>query len=129
MTSEMAHEWGISNNDPNSIWKFNTQGMIFLLEALGYLILRHLHEETHCGRDATMDLIRPHLKSPHLQRITQQIIQACQMCAQNNLPKAILKQDVLQQEREYHIKGYACVRTSNLTLHRCLKPKETLNFC
>lgn len=90
------------------------------LEALVYLILKHLHEENHCGMDALMDLIRPHLKSPHLQRIIQTII--CQIHAQNNLPKTILKQDVLQQEREYNIKGYACVKASNLTLHRCLKP-------
>ena len=49
-----------------------------------YPILKHLHEGTHYGRDALMDLIRPHLKGPHLQRKIQKIIQPYQICTQNN---------------------------------------------
>ena len=66
------------------MWKINTHGMILLPEALVYPILRHLHEGTHYGRDALMDIIRPHLKGPYFQRAIQRITQACQICAKNN---------------------------------------------
>lgn len=42
--------------------------MILFPEALVYPILKHLHEETNYGKDVLLDLIRPHLKGPHLQR-------------------------------------------------------------
>ena len=58
--------------------------MILLPEALIYPTLKHLYKGTHYGWDALVDLIRPHLKGPHLQRTIQRIIQACQICPQNN---------------------------------------------
>ena len=72
--------WGFTDIDPNSIWKINTHGMILLHEALVYPILKHLHKGTHYGRDALMDLIRPQLKGPHLQRTIQRITQASDTC-------------------------------------------------
>ena len=81
---EWAWEWGFNNTDPNSMWKVNAHGMILLPETLVYPILNHLHEGTHCGRDAWMDFIRPHFKGPQLQRNVQRITQACQICAKNN---------------------------------------------
>ena len=49
-----------------------------------YPILKHLHEGTHYGKGALVDLIRLNLRGPHLQRIIQGIAQGCWMCAQNN---------------------------------------------
>lgn len=46
-------------------------------------ILKHLHEWTHYGNDALVDLIRHHLKGPHLHRTIQNIIQACQIGTRN----------------------------------------------
>ncbi|KAF6109588.1 hypothetical protein HJG60_010848 [Phyllostomus discolor] len=62
--------------------------MILLPEALVYPVLKHLHERTHCGRDALMDFIRLHLKGSYLQRTVHRISQACQICPQNN-PKTV----------------------------------------
>ena len=47
-------------------------------------ILKNLYEGTHYGRGALMDLIKPHLKDPHLQKTIQKIIQACQICTKTN---------------------------------------------
>ena len=57
--------------------------MILLPEALVHPILKHLYEHTHYLGNALMNLIRPHLKDSHLQRI-QKIIQACQIHAKSN---------------------------------------------
>ena len=58
--------------------------MILLPEALVHPILKHLPEKTHCRRYALVDLIRPHLKCPHLQRIIQKSIHTCRICAKTN---------------------------------------------
>ena len=84
---EWAHEWGFSNTDPNSVWKFNTRGMLLFLHSLVYATFKHLHEGTHYGRDSLMDLVRLHLKGLHFQRTIHKIIQAFQICARNN-PKS-----------------------------------------
>ena len=60
-----------SNTDSNSIGKINLHGMILFPKTLVYPILKYLQEWTHYVRDALMDLIRPHLKGPHLQRTIQ----------------------------------------------------------
>ena len=94
-------EWGFTNIYPNSIWKINTQGTILLPEVQVYPILKHLYEGTHYGRDALRDLIRSHLKSPHLQRAIQRITQACQVCAKDS-PKT------------QHIPAKKCVQCKGL---------------
>ena len=70
---EQAHKWGFSKTGSNSKWKSNTHSMILLLKALVYPLHKHLHEGTHYGRDALMDLIRPQWKGPHSQRTIQKI--------------------------------------------------------
>ena len=79
-----AHEREFSNTETNSIWKSNTYSTISFPKALVCPILKHLHEGTYYGRDALMDLSRPHLKDPHLQRTIQKIIQVRQICDKNN---------------------------------------------
>ena len=39
---------------------------------------------THYGRDASMDIIRSHLKGSHLHTTVQSITQACQICAKDD---------------------------------------------
>lgn len=43
-------------------WKVNANGMILLLEALVYPILKHLHEGTHYRRNALANLIKADVK-------------------------------------------------------------------
>ena len=79
----------------------STHGMILLPEALVYPILKRLHEGSHYERDALMDLNRVRLKSPHLQRTIQRIIQACQICTKSS-PKT-----ELTPMKKYNIEGFA----------------------
>ena len=57
---EQAHEWGFSNTDPNSIWKFNIHGKILLSKALVYPILKHLHEGSYYERELLLCFDGPH---------------------------------------------------------------------
>ena len=95
----------------------STQGMMLLLEALVYPILKHLPERTHYGIDVLMGLIRPHFKSIIYKRPFGRLSKPVRYAS-----KMILRENVFQQEREYNIKGYAHLRSGKLTLHRYLKP-------
>ena len=112
-------------SDSKCIWKINTHGLTLLPKALVYPILKHLHEGTCYERDALMDLIRPYLKGPHLQRTIQRITQPVKC-----VPKTILVWEMPQQKkkRKHNIKSYAHLMTGKWILHKCPKPEGISKF-
>ena len=62
-----AKEWRYSVGHPAG-WKNDTRGIILILEALLYPILKHAHESTHYGRDATLQWVQRYISGAHLQK-------------------------------------------------------------
>ena len=114
---------GDSNTDPDSIQKISTHSMILLPGALVYPVLKHIHEGTHYKRDGLMDLIRPHLKSPYLQKTIQKIIQFFQICAKNN-PKT----EFFPTGKTLQYKGIFPFEDWQVDFTQSLKSWETLKF-
>ena len=96
--------------------------MILLPEAV-YPILKYLHEGTHYGRNPLMDLIRSHLKGPHLQNNVQRITQSCQISAKNNS-----KTEHAPTKKEVQYKGLCLFEDLQVDFTHMHKTRKNLKF-
>lgn len=70
--------------------KWPRTGLILLPQTLVWPIIKHLHDDTHYGKDALMDLIRPWIRGPKLHQTMQWVIKWYPICVKNN-PKSVEK--------------------------------------
>ena len=97
--------------------------MILLPEALIYPTLKHLYKGTHYGWDALVDLIRPHLKGPHLQRTIQRIIQAYRLSDENS-PET----EHVPTEKKVRYKGKCSFQDWQVDFIQMPKTRGNFNF-
>ena len=113
-----THNWGFTKWDDISTWRVNIHGLILLPEGLVHSVLKHLHENTHCGQDALLDIVHPHSCEPSLQKTEQWITFYCLSCVWNN---AKTRSTLVQYS------GTSLLKNGKWILPKCLRLQEILS--